>query len=202
MQVDVFHAPGGDREVTYMNRKNIQTNYHWGESFGAISLWLKNGCKMWLILPDADKTAEDVLREGEYLALLPPSGEEPENAKYMKVNLTMPKFDIASSANLKEMLQSLGITDIFDLGKSDFTAITGETPVYVTSVNQAARIIVDEQGVKAASYIEIPGAGAAMPPEEIIDFVLDRPFLFVLADTSGIPLFTGIVNDPAAASPR
>jgi len=195
--VDVFHAPGGDREVTYMNRKNIQTNYYWGESFGAISLWLKNGCKMWLILPDADKTLEDVLAEGEYLSILPPAmEEEPENAKYMKVNLTMPKFDIASSANLKEMLQSLGITDIFDLGKSDFTAITGETPVYVTSVNQAARIIVDEQGVKAASYIEIPGAGAAMPPEEIIDFILDRPFLFVLADTSGIPLFTGVVNNP------
>lgn len=76
------------------------------------------------------------------------------------------------------------------------TAITSDSPVYLTGVNQAARVIVDEQGVKAASYLEFPGAGAAMPPEEIIDFVLDRPFLFVIADVTGVPLFTGVVNEP------
>ena len=53
----------------------------------------------------------------------------------------------------------------------------------------------DEQGVKAAAYIEIPGAGAAAPPEEIIDFILDRPFLFVITSNS-LPLFAGTVNEP------
>ena len=42
----------------------------------------------------------------------------------------------------------------------------------------------------------IPGAGSAMPPEEIIDFILDRPFLFVIATYEGVPLFTGVVNEP------
>ena len=41
---------------------------------------------------------------------------------------------------------------------------------------------IDEEGVKAATYIEFPGAGSAEPPEEIIDFVLDRPFLFVITN--------------------
>lgn len=194
---DIFHAPSGDRNVTFMNKKELQTDYYWGDSFGAVALWLKNGCKMWFFLPDEGKSVDDVLSEGQYLELLPPSETGRENRKYMKVNLSVPKFDIASSADLKEMLQSMGVTDIFDLENADFTAITSDTPVYVTSVNQAARVIIDEQGVKAASYIEFPGAGAAMPPEEIIDFILDRPFLFVIADTSGIPLFTGVVNNPA-----
>ena len=35
-----------------------------------------------------------------------------------------------------------------------------------------------------------------MGMEEIIDFVLDRPFLFVIADYNGIPLFAGVVNNP------
>lgn len=195
--VDTFHSPTGDVNATFMNKKEYQTNYYWGESFGAVSLWLKNGCKMWFFLPDADKTVDDVLSEGEYLTLLPPSEEERENSKYMKVNLSVPKFDISSSGDLKEMLWDLGITDIFNEEFSDFTAITSDTPVCITAVNQAARVIIDEQGVKAASYLEFPGAGAAMPPEEIIDFILDRPFLFVIADTSGIPLFTGVVNDPS-----
>lgn len=195
--LDTFHAPGGDREITFMNKKEAQMNYYWGTSFGAVALGLKNGARMWFILPDENKTPDDVLTEGEYLELLLPGGAtEGENYKYMKVNLSVPKFDISSGGDIKDVLKELGITDIFNFDTSDFTAITSDTPVCVTAVNQAARVIIDEQGVKAASYIEIPGAGAAMPPEEIIDFVLDRPFLFVIADYSGIPLFIGAVNEP------
>ena len=65
-----------------------------------------------------------------------------------------------------------------------------------TAANQAVRVQIDEEGVKAAAYIEFPGAGAAMPPEEIIDFILDRPFLFVITNRYDLPLFAGIVNNP------
>ena len=41
----------------------------------------------------------------------------------------------------------------------------------------------------------IIGAGAAEPPEEVIDFVLDRPFIFVIT-LGGVPLFSGVVNQP------
>ena len=55
---------------------------------------------------------------------------------------------------------------------------------------------IDEKGVTAASYIELNfGAGAAEPPDEIIDFVLDRPFVFAVTK-SHIPLFVGKVNIP------
>lgn len=195
--VDTFHAPGGDITVTYMNKKETQMNYYWGSSFGAVSLGLKNGCAMWLILPDEGKSLSDVLAEGEYLVPIDPENRvEGENYKYMKVNLSVPKFDISSGGDIRDMLVELGITDVFHEGTADFSAITSDSPVYVTAVNQAARVIIDEQGVKAASYIEIPGAGAAMPPEEIIDFILDRPFLFIIADSGGIPLFIGAVNNP------
>lgn len=196
--VDVFHAPSGDTSVTFMNKKGYQTYYYWGESYGAVALGMKNGCKMWFILPDEDKTVDDVLRDGAYLATITQKAvyEDTDSQKYMKVNLSVPKFDVSSGADLKTVLQAMGITDIFSEYTSDFTAITSDSPVVITAVNQAARVIIDEQGVKAASYIEIPGAGAAMPPEEIIDFILDRPFLFVIATSDCVPLFTGVVNQP------
>ena len=195
---DIFHAPSGDTTVTYMNKKETKTYYYWGESYGAVALSLKNGCKMWFILPDEDKTVDDVLAQGQYLEHILGAMvyEDNDSQRYVKANLSVPKFDVTSSADLTQMLQSMGITDIFDLEASDFTAITSDSPVTITAVNQAARVIIDEQGVKAASYIELPGAGAAAPPEEIIDFILNRPFLFVIADSSGIPLFTGVVNNP------
>ena len=38
-------------------------------------------------------------------------------------------------------------------------------------------------------------AGAARPPEEEVDFRLDRPFLTMIASQDGLLLFAGIVCD-------
>ena len=92
-------------------------------------------------------------------------------------------------------MKNLGITDIFNSEISDFTPMTDSKGIYVSKINHAVRVAIDEKGVTAAAYIEIPGAGAAAPPEEIIDFILDRPFLFMITN-SGIPLFAGTVNQP------
>lgn len=198
----IFHSPDGDQSVTYMKQKEMQSYYYWGEDFGAVSLGLKDSSTMWLILPDEGKTVDDVLASGEYLLpifsreLYEPYAQS-SNSKYMKINLSLPKFDIRSSGDLKEDIRALGITGIFDAETADFSgSVSGEYPVWVAAVNQATRVAVDEKGVTAASYIELPGAGAAMPPEEIIDFVLDRPFIFVIANRYALPLFSGVVNEP------
>lgn len=191
----VFHAPAGDTQCTYMNAKLRQMNYYWGDSFGAVALRLKNGSTMWFILPDADKTIDDVLSEGQYMELVTDPYEEWENSKYMKVNLSIPKFDISAQTDLRSGLEKLGVTDLFDMEKADFSGIYADQ-AYMTAANQAVRVAIDEQGVTAVAYIELPGAGAAAPPEGIIDFILDRPFLFVITGSNNIPLFAGAVNQP------
>lgn len=196
----IFHAPDGDVEVTYMTKKEMQTHYYWGDSFGAIGLGMKDGSKMWLILPDEDKTIANVLAEGQYMdMILKPEeyeGDE-ENGKYMKVNLSLPKFDIRDSGDLKTDLEAMGVSSVFDSEDADFSgSVYGDFPVWLTAVNQATRVAIDEEGVTAVSYIEIPGAGAAMPPDEIIDFILDRPFIFIITNRYDLPLFAGVVNEP------
>ena len=193
---DIFHGVNGNTHVTYMNKKLCQMNYYWHDDYSAVALSLKNGSTMWFILPDEGKTTADVLSGGAYGEMISSgSGEDGwQNQKYMKVNLSVPKFDVSSTVNLKDGLGRMGVTKVFDMENSDFTAITSDSPVYVTAVNQSARVEIDEKGVKAATYIEIPGAGSAMPPEEIIDFVLDRPFVFVISK-GNLPLFTGVVNN-------
>lgn len=195
----VFHAGSGDVPCTFMNQKEMKTSYCWGEDFGAVAMALENGGSMWLILPDADKTVDDVLESGEYCRMLStPGGWQYENSKYMKVNLSLPKFDISGNTDLKNGLQNMGLTKIFKMYGNDFSpSVDSEIPVYLKSINQDTRVKIDEEGVAAASYIELNfGAGSAMPPEEIIDFILDRPFLFVVTSAYGIPLFAGVVNYP------
>ena len=190
---DVFHAPSGDTTVTYMNKKLAMMDYYYGDCFSAVRMGLKNGSSMWFILPDEGYTPADVLADGQYMDML--LGNDWENVKYMKVNLSVPKFDVSGKQDLAAGLKELGVTDVFDGNSSNFSAITADTPIFLTAANQAVRVQIDEEGVKAAAYIEFPGATSPAPPEEIIDFVLDRPFLFVISDDF-IPLFAGVVNEP------
>ena len=189
----VFHMKDGDTQAVYMNKKLEKMNYYWGENFGAVNLWLKNGCRMWFILPDEGMTVNDVLNDGTYMEML--LSNEWEDYKYMKVNLSVPKFDVSSTMNLSEGFKNMGVTDVFTENIAEFTQLTADSPIYLTGANQSVRVKIDEEGVKAAAYIELPGAGSAAPPEEVIDFVLDRPFLFVITNDN-IPLFAGCVNKP------
>jgi serpin B len=113
----------------------------------------------------------------------------------MKVNLSVPKFDVNSTMRLEGGLQKMGVTEVFDESAANFSGITADIPIFLTAVNQSVRVQIDEEGVKAAAYIETPVAGSPAPPEEIIDFILNRPFLFAIT-TESIPLFVGTVNTP------
>ena len=193
---EVFHGSISDADVTYMNMKEEQMNYFWAEDFGAVGLLMENGLKMWFFLPDEDKGVSDILNDDDYLAVIACGAQTYENHKQMKVNLSVPKFDISDSIDLRAGLKELGLSEVFDENGGDFgTTFETDLPIFVSRVNQASRVTIDEQGVTAASYIELGwGAGAAAPVDEVIDFILNRPFVFAIATNEGVPLFVGTIN--------
>lgn len=186
-----FHAPSGDVQAEFMNQ-SFDRSYYWGEDFGAVKQPFVSGCDMWLILPDEDKSVSDVLDSGNYLSLLT-DGYDYENSRTMKVNLALPKFDVTSTIDLMEGLTELGITDVFS-ENADFSELCS-SELYVNSARQSARVTIDEEGCTAAAFTEMLLCGSASPPANIqeIDFVLDRPFLFVITGLDGQPLFVGTV---------
>lgn len=188
----IFHGTNGEKQVTFMNSKPKQLDYYWGDTFGAVEMQLGKGT-MWFILPDEGLTTADVLADGQYMQMI--SGAEWENKKYMRVNLSVPKFDISAKLDLQDGLKNLGVTDVFSAQDADFSGITSRSPLYLGGVDQSIRVMIDEEGVKAGAYVEEPLYGAMVPPDEIIDFILDRPFLFVI-ERNGLLLFAGCVNDP------
>lgn len=192
---DAFHGPLGDMTCEFMRQEQVNT-YYWGEKFGAVAKGFQESGGMWLILPDEGVTPKEVLMGDEVMELIL-SEEEWKDQKRLKVNLVMPKFDAVSDISLTEGLNLLGVTDVFDGGKSDFTPLTGEMDgIFLSKANHAARVTVDEKGCIAAAYTVMAAAGAAMPPDETMDFVVDRPFIFIITGDSGLPLFAGIVNEP------
>lgn len=192
----VFHAAGGDTTVTYMHQTLDYGPYFWGEDFAAVSLYLEDSSRMWLILPDEGKTPADVLASGEALELAVGDWSSYENRKELKVNVSLPKFDVAADNRLEKNLKNLGITDIFSESSADLSPILPETRAWLGTVQHAARVAIDEEGVTAAAYTVMADAGATPPLEDEVDLVLDRPFLFIITSRDGLPLFAGVVNEP------
>ena len=166
---------------------------------------------MWLILPEEGYPVDELLGSGEAMEFLlmdkrgridDRTGEYIEpwpDCKYLTVNLSMPKFDVSSDLDLIGGLKELCVTDIFNDAVSNFDPLGASTDeaLFVSKVQHAARVKVDEEGCEAAAYtVVMVDAGGAAPPEEEVDFVLDRPFLFAITGDSGLPLFTGVVNQP------
>lgn len=192
---DVFHAESGDVTCDFMHSSGTGT-YYWGERFGAVNRSLRESGCMKLLLPDEGVSPEELLKDAEAMNFLL-GGEEWENSKFLIVNLALPKFDVSSDLDLNASLQALGVTDVFSPADADFSpAIQDADGVYLSRADHAARVRVDEEGVTAAAYTVMMEAGAAMPPDEEIDFTLDRPFVFAITARSGLPLFVGIVNTP------
>lgn len=196
---DTFHGPGGNVDCDFMRNVYQADYYYYGEDFGAVRLSLGDGSSMWLILPDEGLTPDDLLKTGNALEMVM-TGSGWTDKVTRKIHLSLPKFDVVADFSLNDSLEKLGITDVFDRMKADFSAIapTGfDGNIYLGKVQHAARVKIDEEGVEAAAYTVMPTYGDGMTPElEEINFVLDRPFLFVITSHDNLPLFAGSVYQP------
>ena len=71
---------------------------------------------------------------------------------------------------------------------------TGE-PLYIGDVVHKAFVGVDESGTEAAAATAVIMQNFGMPPTYVI---ADRPFIFLIRDTTGTLLFVGQLTSPSA----
>lgn len=201
-----FHSPDGDEDCTFMHQKWDHRSYYRGEHFGAVTLSFTGMEHMTFILPDEDSSVDQILEEGSdlwaFLASKYEFGAGPTDWPHeavVELELNMPKFDVSSNNELTDTLKALGLTEMFDHRAGNFDPLMyNDLPTFISQVNHAARVMVDEEGCTAASYVELAAAGAGMPPEttQKVVFTLDRPFIFLIQTRLDMPLFIGVVNHP------
>ncbi|XP_047986732.1 antichymotrypsin-2-like isoform X7 [Leguminivora glycinivorella] len=107
----------------------------------------------------------------------------------VEVNVHLPKFKIESTINLKNVLQKMGVTNLFDASKARLdNLLKNENGLFVSDAIQKAFIEVNEEGAEAAAANEFGVVYAMLKPE--ISFTADRPFLFFL-NAGSSTLFSG-----------
>ncbi len=194
---DVFKAKSGNITCEFMNQ-TLNDSFYVGENFSAAKISFNNNQgQMWFMLPDEDVDVSKLASDKDALNFISTNGKSgAEEISDSRINISVPKFDVSSQIKLRDGLKNLGVTDIFEFETSDFSPLTDDTDVIVSDALHGARVKIDEEGCTAAAYTVITMTGGGISLGNEFDFVLNRPFMFVITSPNGLPLFTGIVNNP------
>ncbi|AKT42192.1 serpin family protein [Chondromyces crocatus] len=182
---------GQSVQVPMMNG-TFETTYSEGPGFKAASLPYDGGeLDMVLVLPDdlaAFEQGLDAARLDQVFSGL----------SQRLVETKMPKFEFEAKFSLKDALSKLGMAIAFT-EEADLSGISAAGDLYIMDVVHKAFVNVGETGTEAAAATAvIVGNESAPDPSQMVQFHLDRPFLFFIRDLqTRAVLFVGRVGDPS-----
>ncbi len=187
---------GTNHEVPMMNKED-KLEYTTNSLFSAIKLPYGNGqYNMVVMLPGDGKKSNNIIDElsadnwNEWM-------ESFETEEHVVV--TMPRFKFAFELQLNNVLKKMGMQKAFISNQSDFTKITDDKRLYISSVVHKSFIDVNENGTEAAAVTSVTFSTTSIDPNQIqkIYFTVDKPFVFAITekDTDAI-LFIGEVQNP------
>lgn len=189
---ELFTNADGSQSGVAMMQKG-EHYYAENEFFAATKLaYYKNAFEMVFLLPHKDVSMTDALE-----SLTTESWDKLINTyseqSYI-VRLKLPRFHVEYECDLKPVLQQLGVQAAFDTGKAEFPGIS-DFPTYVEKTFQKTFINLNEDGTEVAGSTAIEmGPGASGPPK-IVDFYMDRPFLYLIHERrTGTILFMGKIE--------
>lgn len=188
---DFFPASGGKTSVRMMHRV-AEMAYAERDALQVVRVPYAGGVySMQIILPGKRDGIADVEQK-----LSPDFLDSLESElKTRRVDLSLPRFKIESSFDLLYAVQALGVRSAFLPGVADFSGMTGNRELSIGAAVHKAFVEVGEKGTEAAAATGVVMMRvSAAPPEDVVVFRADRPFLFMIRDNaSGTILFMGKV---------
>ena len=122
------------------------------------------------------------------------------NTKEYDVNIQIPKFTYDWNDSLKGVLEKTEIKSIFEKNKNPMANLLQNWPypVWVYDILQSCKIMMDEEGTKAAAVtvIIMKTTAALVSTRETKTVKLNRPFAYIIKDnTTNEVMFMGKVTN-------
>ena len=181
-----FHAADGTLQTVTMLRSDESRMINGDNWIGFKKAY--DGCyDFCAILPDEGISPAELLGSLDTNALL-------QQTSYAQIDAKIPVFSYDDDNQLNDALNSMGIHEAFT-NDADFSGMTGYKSLLIGKVLQKTHIELDADGTRAGAASSVGMKTKSMAPTEQLKIVLDRPFIYLIADrTTGIPVFTGIVQ--------
>ena len=194
----IFHGATKDDDCVYMN-KETELNVFRGDGFLLTDMEIYNPsggyAHVWFALPDEGQSVDAVASSDELWDYITGYEECLPKSEKGKISFSMPKFSVENKSDFIPYLKELGVTDMFDAEKADFSPLGKMfSSATVELFDHNVHVSVNENGFEGAGY-SIAGTYKGIDPSDPIDeFILDRPFAFFVTTYEGLPLFAGVVN--------
>ncbi len=116
------------------------------------------------------------------------------------VKIGIPKFEAEYETSLIKPLALLGMEKAFTV-LSELSGISESENLLINEVKHKTYIRVDEEGTVASAVTKVGGLPTAKYNKNPLEFIADRPFQYMIRDTTdGTILFTGIFDTPTTST--
>jgi serine protease inhibitor len=178
---------GATKQVPMMHLEE-QFLHGRGDNLGMLRLpYGREKFAMYILLPDEGEDLEEIIAELDEQSWDKLKSE----LETRVVALTMPRYKVEYEKRLNDVLSIMGMNIAFG-SQADFSGI--DPGLFISEVRHKAVIEVNEQGSEAAA-VTIVAMGKSAPPPRV-EFIVNRPFLFTIADDrTGSILFMGKVAE-------
>ena len=192
-------------KATYMNHSYLsQSYYDYGSYISVKDYYFSGRASVTYLVP---KKVEDNIFDLTKDVNIFEEKEENivKNEEYgqIMVNLSTPKFTTKTDVDFQKCLDNLGFGDIYnpniDSFKNAFDDVKLEDyNIYIQKIRQKNEVEFNEDGsiVKSITMASF-GAGSAAPMKnDTLDVKLNQPFIYIIRDINGTPIFVGHVDNP------
>ncbi len=189
-QADFYVTPANPQKCMMMNLRDT-LNYHASGEYQAVELPYGNGnFSMIVVLPASPENLNPMINQMNDNFWTNMLG----NMKRSVVNLWLPKFKLEYKIELSKILSEMGMGIVFGTS-ADFSKISSDKGLSVSSVLHKTYLDVNEQGTEAAAVTAITVTVTVSTGEQNIYMRVDRPFILaIMENNTGTILFMGKIS--------
>ena len=207
-EMEFTSSDGTVRSEKFLSTAYIEGKAYDTDEYSVFHADTSHGYSLKLILPAEGVSVRDVFTAdvvsevsslNEYVTT---EGDGDEAVSYY-TRCLFPEFEADYDSDVIDILRDkFGITDLFDKQVCDLSrALPDDSDdICCTQVRHVTDLAVDKTGIEGAAVaIAAAGNTSADGPRNPVfaDFVVDRAFGYILEDSYGTTLFSGVVNDIA-----
>jgi len=187
-----FYTPYGEKAVNYMySEESVLINL--GTATGFVKE-LEGGLKVVALLPKEDVklsvvlTMIDVMGISDILKYAVPD---------QSVTVRIPEFSYRAVTDCTDLLKKCGLKRTVSSEYNSFDGLGTGASLYLSNVLNAVSISFGAEGIVSGSPAQAAGTsdGEIVLPETV-DLDYNRPFIYIVYDADGVPMYFGNVVRP------